>query len=213
MTDDTSDPIVTDDMRACREFALSLPAGRPFSEFGGGVAHRLHALKAERDHLRKTLTLLDRITAGDDEPTGNEPEDICQIVERFVMLRRQRDEFRWRAETESRISAERQADKVTAVLKLDRMQTGRDELQARNAVLEALVAREGSEAWRLIEELAQDELESVEIIHPNPDFGGPGFKIIYFWGVGDGESQEFFGGSYLECLQAASLFRKERKEL
>ena len=52
----------------------------------------LAAMRAERDHLRKALRLLDHITDGKESSNGTEPEDIQQVVERFVALKAERDD-------------------------------------------------------------------------------------------------------------------------
>lgn len=44
--------------------------------------------------LRKALALLDSIAYGSEEPSGNEPEDICQIVESIVKTRRENARLR-----------------------------------------------------------------------------------------------------------------------
>jgi len=42
----------------CRRFALALPPGRSFVEFGGDISGRLLALKIERDEANKEIRVL-----------------------------------------------------------------------------------------------------------------------------------------------------------
>jgi hypothetical protein len=53
---------------------------------------KLAEAEAKNERLRKALLILDRITNGDDAPTGNEPEDICPTVERFEALRQRAEQ-------------------------------------------------------------------------------------------------------------------------
>ena len=64
--------------------------------------------------------------------------------------------------------------------------------------------------WDLIAELAQNEGESVTIVHPNADFGGPSYCVTYAYGFDDCECENFYGESYKECLQKAKEFRDRR---
>ena len=56
----------------------------------------VRAEEADREiaELRAALRILDRITEGDEQPDGNEPEWVCQIVERFVKLRAENERLR-----------------------------------------------------------------------------------------------------------------------
>jgi len=58
----------------------------PLAGRDNAVAQRDRA-EAERDALKKALRLLDRITDGKESSNGTEPEEIQQVVERFVALK------------------------------------------------------------------------------------------------------------------------------
>ncbi len=66
-----------------------------------------------------------------------------------------------------------------------------------------------SDVARLLFELTQEEGDSVEICHANPDFGGPAATIYVT--AGFGETAQFFGESVLDCLQQAKARRRGEK--
>ncbi len=57
------------------------------------------------------------------------------------------------------------------------------------------------EIVQLIYDMTQDEGNEIQIIHPNPDFGGPESTIFFVRRFGD--PIQFVGSSVLDCLRQA----------
>lgn len=76
-----SEPTDFEDARNCRRFALSLPPGRAFNEFGGNFVGRLHTLKTERDEFKalyeNASNLLDKARTERTELTRRLTCNIC----------------------------------------------------------------------------------------------------------------------------------------
>ena len=52
------------------------------------LKNKIAELESKLSEIKSAIRLLDHITDGTLEPTGNEPEWICQIVERFIQEKR-----------------------------------------------------------------------------------------------------------------------------
>lgn len=78
-------------------------------------------------------------------------------------------------------------------------------LRAWAAALRAHAAAEpaGVEEWRLVQELSEDELSSVTIFYPNPDFGGSDYAIETCGPWTEMKDRRFEGESPVECLRKA----------
>lgn len=65
---------------------------------------------------------------------------------------------------------------------------------------------EAIEAWSIVEQLREQEGDSVEIVHESPDFGTPNSCIV--WTTNFTQEHRFFGDSVLDCLRHAIAAKK-----
>lgn len=115
---------------------------------------RLRKAVDERDALKKSLRLLDRITDGKEPSNGTEPEDIQQVVERFVALKAKLDDPRRVVIHETEVVATKE-EIATLKARLADLSDADEELHTCRALVNATSENLSVDLERMVDDLAE----------------------------------------------------------